>query len=87
MIQAMLSGARDDVPAERDPVFGVAVPVVCPGVPRELVRPRRDVPGPAAYDWQAVRLVAMLAEHFEQFVPYVSDDVRSAGPTVRGTTG
>jgi phosphoenolpyruvate carboxykinase (ATP) len=87
MIRAVLSGALDDVPTERDPVFGFAVPVVCPGVPSDLLRPRATWPDPVAYDRQAARLAAMFAENFDQFVSYVPDDVRSAGPTVRVTIG
>lgn len=87
MIRAVLGGALDDVPAERDPVFGIAVPVECPGVPGDLLRPRVTWPDPAAYDRQAARLAAMFAENFEQFVPFVPGDVQSAGPTVRVTVG
>ena len=43
MITAALEGKLDDVSFNNDPVFGMAVPETCPGVPAELLQPRKDV--------------------------------------------
>src|SRR6266850_1256936 len=40
MIGAALSGALDQVGYERDPNFNLDVPVTCPGVPTEVLKPR-----------------------------------------------
>ena len=40
MLEAALGGAFDDVSMRNDPVFGLAVPVSCPGVPADLLDPR-----------------------------------------------
>ena len=46
MVHAALDGSLDEVPFSPDPVFGVEVPVACPGVPPELLRPRRHLARP-----------------------------------------
>src|SRR4051812_2622937 len=40
MIRAVLSGALDKMPYERDPIFNVDVPSACPEVPSEVLKPR-----------------------------------------------
>ena len=52
-ITAALAGKLDEVPFVPDPVFGVLVPLSCPGVPSEVLAPRGTWPDPAAYDAQA----------------------------------
>ena len=42
--------------------------------------PRRTWADPAAYDRQAVELVAMFVRNFEQYEPHVGDDVKAAAP-------
>jgi phosphoenolpyruvate carboxykinase (ATP) len=41
-------------------VFGLAVPVRCPGVPDRLLFPRQTWADPAAYDLQAGKLAALF---------------------------
>jgi phosphoenolpyruvate carboxykinase (ATP) len=80
MISAALSGALDDVPYRRDPIFNVEVPTSCPEVPASVLDPRGTWPDPAAYDAQAKKLAGMFAENFESFAGSVADDVKQAGP-------
>ena len=40
MITAALEGKLNDVEFETDPIFGVAIPTECPGVPAEVLNPR-----------------------------------------------
>ena len=80
MVTAALSGALDDVPYEHDAVFNVEVPLRCPDVPQEVLRPRGTWAKPADYDARAHKLVGMFAENFQQFSAEASDDVRRAGP-------
>jgi phosphoenolpyruvate carboxykinase (ATP) len=80
MIRAALSGALDTVPYETDPVFNVDVPAACPGVPPEVLQPRRTWANPDEYDRQAARLARMFADNFQTFAAEVSEDVRAAGP-------
>ena len=45
MLRAALEGQLDGVPYRTDPVFGLAVPTTCPGVPGEVLRPEGGVVG------------------------------------------
>ncbi|MDJ0741566.1 MAG: phosphoenolpyruvate carboxykinase [Gammaproteobacteria bacterium] len=80
MVNAALDGKLADVPTWRDPVFGVAVPESCPGVPDALLRPRDSWADKAAYDAQAARLADMFHENFRAFADDVSADIRAAAP-------
>ena len=82
MITAALSGALDDVPCEQHPVFGLDVPVECPDVPREVLRPRDTWTNGAEYDAQAQKLARMFADNFAAFESAADEDVRAAGPRV-----
>ncbi len=82
MVRAALAGRLDRVPNAPEPVFGLAVPQQVPGVPDELLHPRRTWSDPAAYDAQAARLAQMFRQNFEQFRDQVHAAVREAGPTL-----
>ena len=84
MVQAILAGSLDGVEFEPDPVFGVAVPRSCPGVPAELLRPRGTWADPAAYDVTAARLARMFHANFETYADGVSEAIRAAGPEAIG---
>jgi phosphoenolpyruvate carboxykinase (ATP) len=80
MVRAALSGALNDVPLAPDPVFRVLVPQSCPGVPPELLSPRRTWPDARDYDHMARQLAARFRNNFEHYGSQVSDGVREAGP-------
>ena len=48
-----------------------------PGVAEVLLDPRRTWGDPAGYDAQAAKLVQMFADNFEQYAPYIDDDVKA----------
>ena len=80
MINAALSGALDDVPYQTDERFGVDVPQICPGVPAEVLNPRRTWANAAGYDAQAGRLAVMFTENFRQFEAAAEQGIKAAGP-------
>lgn len=80
MVNAALMGALEQVPARPDPIFGLGVPTSCPGVPIEVLNPRRTWPDPKAYDAQAHRLAGLFAANVRKFGDAIPDDVRAAGP-------
>jgi phosphoenolpyruvate carboxykinase (ATP) len=80
MIDAMLSGALDNVELKQDAVFGLGTPVHIPGVPDDVLEPRATWADGSAYDAQAAKLAAMFKENFEKFEGEVGDDVRAARP-------
>jgi phosphoenolpyruvate carboxykinase (ATP) len=82
MIRAALSGALDRVAYEKDPIFNLEVPVSCPDVPSEVLKPRNTWANGADYDAQARKLAAMFVENFKTFEHGVTAEVLAAGPNV-----
>ena len=80
MLTAALNGDLDAVDFEAHPVFGVAVPKACPGVPAEKLDARGMWEDPAAYDAAAADLAGRFQKNFEQFNS-VPAEIRGAGPT------
>jgi phosphoenolpyruvate carboxykinase (ATP) len=80
MIRAILSGALAQVETQPDPVFGVHVPVSCPDVPAEVLRPRRTWKDEEAYDVKAHDLARRFNENFKKYEAGVSEQVRRAAP-------
>ncbi len=83
LLNAAIGGKLNDIDFERDPVFGLAVPASCPDVPDELLMPRNTWNDKAAYDSKANELARSFAENFKVYEPYVSNDVKSAGPIIK----
>ena len=82
IIEAIHNGALSEQSTETDPVFGVEVPVACPGVRDELLVPKNTWSDPAAYDRTASKLAALFAEHFAPFAERASAEILSAAPKV-----
>ncbi|MFZ5963981.1 phosphoenolpyruvate carboxykinase [Thalassococcus sp. BH17M4-6] len=78
LLTAALEGSLANAEFRKDPNFGFEVPVKVEGVPELLLDPRRTWDDKAAYDAQAEKLVQMFADNFEQYVPYIDDDVKAA---------
>jgi phosphoenolpyruvate carboxykinase (ATP) len=80
IVRAALAGRLDHTPTVREPAFGLAVPTEVPGVPGDVLLPRRTWSDAAAYDAQAAKLATLFRDNFEQFQEQVHAAVREAGP-------
>ncbi len=80
MITAALEGNLNDVRFSHDPVFGVAVPEECPGVPAEVLQPRNTWADKNAYDEKAAYLAGLFRKNFEKYADGVSAEVLAAAP-------
>ncbi|MBR9651047.1 phosphoenolpyruvate carboxykinase [Thalassovita aquimarina] len=78
LLTAALEGSLNEVEFRKDENFGFDVPVDVPGVDPQLLDPRQTWADPAAYDAQAAKLVQMFADNFEQYLPYIDEDVKAA---------
>lgn len=67
LLSAALTGQLNNAEFTPDPVFGLAVPQACPGVPAVILQPRATWADPAAYDRQAAKLAQMFAETRAQY--------------------
>jgi phosphoenolpyruvate carboxykinase (ATP) len=80
MITAALDGKLDNAEFQPDPVFGVAIPQSCPGVPAETLTPRNTWNDKKAYDKQASHLASLFVKNFEKYSDGVSEEIRAAAP-------
>ena len=78
LLTAALDGSLAGAAFRRDPNFGFEVPVAVPGVDAQLLNPRMTWGDAVAYDLQAAKLVGMFADNFDQYVPFIDDDVKAA---------
>ena len=78
LLTAALDGSLNDAEFRKDANFGFDVPVAVAGVDTGLLDPRSTWADPAAYDAQAQKLVKMFAANFEQYLPYIDEDVKAA---------
>jgi phosphoenolpyruvate carboxykinase (ATP) len=82
MVDAIHSGALRSVDTVEDPIFGLAVPTGCPGVPSEVLIPRNTWKDPAAYDKTAHKLAHLFAENFKQYEDVANEETRAAAPRI-----
>ncbi len=82
LVDAVLSRKLGDVEFTVDPIFGLAMPRSCPGVPSAILDPRASWPDPSAYDEQAIRLARRFHENFTRFAG-VDPLIQAAGPRAR----
>jgi phosphoenolpyruvate carboxykinase (ATP) len=80
MITAVLEGRMNDVRFDNDPIFNMAVPLECPGVPAELLNPRNTWEDKNAYDDKAHFLASLFIKNFEKYKDGVTDEILAAGP-------
>lgn len=80
MISAALEGKLSNVDFKRHPVFGMEVPVECPGVPSEILDPRSTWENKTAYDQKAKFLADLFIRNFEKYKDGVSAEVLAAAP-------
>ncbi len=80
LVSAALQGNLAQAKFIPDPIFGVAVPEACPGIPSDLLFPRKTWKNSEEYDKRARHLARLFQENFKKFAAEVSEDVRQAGP-------
>lgn len=80
IIHAIHDGALTDAPTVEDPIFGLHVPTRCPGVPDDLLVPRRTWDDELAFEQSAAKLAALFEQNFAKFADQAPAEVRAAGP-------
>ena len=81
MVTAALSGEVDGVATRPDPLFGVEIPVECPGVPAEILDPGKTWAKPREFEATARDLAGRFHKNFQQFTK-AGAEIREAGPRV-----
>ena len=85
MITAALEGKLNDVAYDTLPVFDLAIPSSCEGVPAEILNPRGTWADKNAYDDTANNLAGQFVKNFEQYASETSTDILAAAPKVKQT--
>jgi phosphoenolpyruvate carboxykinase (ATP) len=80
MITAALEGTLNNIEFDFHPVFGMAVPKECPGVPADILDPRNTWADKNAYDDKARFLAGLFIKNFEKYKDGVSKEVLDAAP-------
>ena len=81
MLNAALAGELNHVPAVEHPIFRVAVPQSCPGVPAHVLDARGMWADKTAYDHAARDLASRFTKNFAKFSG-VSKEIADAAPFV-----
>ncbi|TDQ09795.1 phosphoenolpyruvate carboxykinase (ATP) [Pedobacter metabolipauper] len=82
MISAALNGELEKVEFKKDPVFGLAMPQSCPGVPSEILDPRNTWSDKRKYDAKANALSLAFINNFKQFEQFANEEMISSFPKV-----
>lgn len=82
IIDAIHDGSLLEAEFETDPVFGLAMPKSCNGVPDEVLNPKAVWPDAAQYDEMASKLAKLFHDNFKEYEDQASDAIRSAAPRI-----
>ena len=80
MITAALEGKLDQVDFETLPMFELAIPTSCEGVPSELLNPRNTWENKEEYDATAERLAEKFIDNFKKFEAETAPEILAAAP-------
>jgi phosphoenolpyruvate carboxykinase (ATP) len=78
LLGAALDGSLAEARFQAEAFFGLSIPASVPGVPSEVLDPRRAWADTDAYDRTARELVSRFEANFRSFHDGVSDEVRAA---------
>jgi phosphoenolpyruvate carboxykinase (ATP) len=79
LVDAIMNDGLAGADYQVHPIFGLASPTSCPGVPSQILDPRAAWADPLAYDDQARKLAARFVENFRKFAG-VDPAILAAGP-------
>ncbi len=80
LLNAALSGSLLNVGYKKDPVFGFEVPMVCEGVPTQILDPVNTWPSREEYFNKYDALAARFIENFKLMVSECPENIIEAGP-------
>ena len=75
LLRSALDGSLTKMEFRKEPYFGLAIPAHVPGIPDEVLDPRRSWADKAAYDRMARDLVGRFEANFAAFESGVGADV------------
>jgi phosphoenolpyruvate carboxykinase (ATP) len=82
LISAALSGQLNEVSYENMPVFNLAIPTTCKGIPTEILNPRNTWSDKTAYDAKAKSLAEQFITNFKKYASGSGEEILAAAPQV-----
>ncbi len=82
LLSAALNGKLTDVKYKKDPVFGFEVPLMCPGVPADVLDPSSSWQEKKEYDRRYKDLAMRFVQNFAKFTDGTPKEIMDAGPKV-----
>lgn len=80
MIAAALNGELDKVEFDTTPVFSLAIPKSCPGVPNEILNPKNTWADKSEFDSKSATLAASFVQNFAQYAEFASKEILDSAP-------
>lgn len=81
MITAALTGTLDNVGYRVHSIFGVSIPMTCPGVPSEVLSPRETWKNDEGYYTKANELADAFTENFKKYEDFANEEIMAGAPT------
>jgi len=80
MLTAAMTGQLDAVEYRKDKLFGVSIPLTCPGVPDDVFEPSNAWGNKDDYWSKYDALASRYMENFKLFADGIPDEILAAGP-------
>lgn len=82
LLDAILSGALNNVAYSTDPIFGFEIPQECPGIPAHILKPALAWPEEAVYYQKYKELAVRFIDNFRKLADECPDEIRTYGPRI-----
>lgn len=82
LITAVLLGKLANVEFDTHPVFGLAMPKTCDGVPADILNPVNTWADKNKYNVKAKELAIEFNKNFEKYAAHASAEIKSAAPVL-----
>lgn len=82
ILDAIHSGELAKAEYETYDIFNLHVPVSCPGVPDDLLNPKKSWTGSADFKEEVMKLGGLFVENFKKYSDEATEEVIKAGPNV-----
>ncbi len=83
IIDAIHDGSLDQAETTEDPIFGLHVPVACPGVPAEILLPKTTWADKSAFTQTAQKLADLFHANFATYTDAACEATQAAGPRIQ----
>ncbi len=81
IISAALNGSLITQEFENFPIFNLAIPTTCPGVPQEILNPFNNEPGSKTFEHRVYDLAKRFDANFKQYENIVCQSILEGKPT------